>query len=399
METPESALALLLLHTVPHGRTETVPLSVALGRVTACAVQAPIALPPFDRSPLDGFTYAAADTVSATADDPIALEIIGELCAGSDEVFSPCSGQAVRIMTGAPIPKGCDCVIRQESVQEKDGFVYISEALRSEQNICYAGEDIPADAPILEAGQRLHAAHIGVLGSLGISSVSVYEPVKVALLCTGDELIEAGQPLTRGKIYNANQAMFSARLEELGIDCRILHTTGDDAAAATQSIQESLAWADMVLTTGGVSVGKKDILHDVYQLLQAKRLFWRISMKPGSPMLAGLVNNKIILSLSGNPFAAIACFELFAKPVLSQLSGDSQSCNRRIKVPLAGGSRKLHPARRMIRAHFDGVHVWVVEGNHSSGSLSSMMGCNCFIDVTPDCHELRENELVQVILF
>ncbi len=398
MESLESALALLMEHASPVSRREAVPLENALGRVLAEDVFAPIALPPFDRSALDGYTFRAEDVKEACAENPASLRVVGEILAGCGDELAIGPGQAVRIMTGGQIPEGCNCVIRQEDVTEQDGFVCIPKTFQQGQNICRAGEDVQKGEPVARRGERITAIHAGVLGGLGVTAVAVYARVTAALLCTGDELIPAGTPLTRGKIYNTNQAMLQARLMELGVTPLVLTPGKDDAQEVAIHLLQVLPRVDMILTTGGVSVGKKDILHDVLKLLNAKRLFWRIAMKPGSPLLAGLYEDKLLICLSGNPFAAIACFELFAKPVLMRMSGDTAPVNRRLQVPLNGCFAKASPSRRLIRAVYDGQKVTADERNHSSGSLCSMIGCNCLIDIPAGDDGLQSGDIVEIVL-
>ncbi len=398
MESLESALALLLKHAAPISRQEMLPLEMALGRVLQEDIHAPMNLPPFDRSPLDGYALRALDIQSAAKENPVTLQVIGELCAGCPDVYTAQEGQAVRIMTGAPVPYGCDCVVRQEDVVSGEDTVTLFSPLQPGQNICLAGEDVAKGSLVLHKGQRLSAVAIGVLAGLGITEAAVFAPVKAALLSTGDELAKPGQPLKRGSIYNINGPMLSARLAEIGVECVTLSPSGDDARSVAGQLLNVLPQVDIVITTGGVSVGKKDILHEVLDLMGARRLFWRIAMKPGSPLLAGVLEGKLLICLSGNPFAALACFELFAKPVLLRLKGEADPCNRRIRVPLTGAFQKPSPSRRLIRAVYDGVRVHAEDKNHSSGSLASMIGCNCLIDIPAGCGGLVSGDEVEIVL-
>lgn len=398
METLESALTLLLDHARPVAETEAVPLLDALGRVAAEDVTAPIAVPPFDRSPLDGYALRAADIASASRETPARLRVIGEACAGCGTVYQPGPGEAVRVMTGAPVPAGCDCVVRQEDTDEGDETVAVYAAVGAGKNVCYVGEDVQRGETLLPAGERLDSAHIGVLSSVGVTRVRIHRRARITLLCTGDELTQPGQPLTFGKIYDANQAVLTARLRELGVELTVLDSAADDPAKVAEALLAALPGSDLLLTTGGVSVGKKDIFHQVLPLMGVQRLFWKIAMKPGSPLLCGLCQDKLIICLSGNPFAALACFEVFAVPVLRALSGETDCSLRRTRAVLEGAFPKASPGRRLVRARFDGQRAVLTGDNHSSGSLKTMIGCNCLIDLPAGTPPVRSGETVEVIL-
>ena len=321
METLERALELLLARARAVRETELVPLGEALGRVTAEDIASPMAVPPFDRSPLDGYCLRSEDIAGASREHPAVLEVVGEACAGCGERFFVRPGQALRVMTGAPIANGCDCVVRQEDTDQGMTKVHVYASVAHHQNICWAGEDVHPGAVVVHAGERLTPAHLGVLSSVGVAQVRVVRRVRVCLLCTGDELMQPGQALPFGRIYDANRTVLTARLAELGVDTHVLTSEADDPQRVAAVLREAAGQADLILTTGGVSVGRKDIMHQVLPLMGAERLFWQVAMKPGSPLLCGAYQGKLMICLSGNPFAALACFEVFARPVLDALSG------------------------------------------------------------------------------
>lgn len=398
METLESALALLMERVQPVARTEYAPLQTLLGRVAAEDVAAPIQVPPFDRSPLDGYALRGADIAGASREHPARLQVIGEACAGCGEVFSPGPGQALRVMTGAPVPASCDCVVRQEDTDLGMETVAVYAAVPAGRNVCRAGEDVRLGDVLLHRGERITSAHIGVLASLGVTGVKVYAPVRAALLCTGDELRQPGEALPFGKIYDANRAVLSARLTELGVSLASPASREDDPEAVAQTLRQAAEHCDIMLTTGGVSVGKKDIFHQVLPLLGAERLFWKVAMKPGSPLLCGLYQGKLLICLSGNPFAALACFEIFAAPVLRRLAGETHVELRRAEGVLQDDFPKESKGRRLIRARVEGERVRLTGANHSSGSLATMIGCNCFIDIPAGAGPLHAGDRVEVIL-
>lgn len=398
METLESAAKILFDHAECVKETQIIPLGEVLGRIAARDVASAINVPPFDRSPLDGYCLHSEDIAGASRENPAVLEVVGEACAGCGEHFSVARGQALRVMTGAPVAEGCDCVIRQEDTDEGMEQVRMYASVGHNRNICWAGEDVAEGTVMVRAGEKLTASHIGVLSSLGVTQVEVKRRVKAVLLCTGDELVQPGEALTFGKIYDSNRAVLTARLFELGVEARVLSSEADDPQHVADVLRDAAKDADIILTTGGVSVGKKDIFHQVLPLMGAERLFWRVAMKPGTPMLCGKYDGKLMICLSGNPFAALACFEVFAKPVLRKLSGQSDYENIRVRAKLSGAFGKKSMGRRLIRARFDGMQVHVNDDNHSSGSLGTMLGCNCLVDIPAGSDALRDGDEVEIIL-
>lgn len=398
METLESALALMLSQAQTVRETEDVSLSAALGRVAAQDVLAPVQAPPFDRSPLDGYCLHSGDIAAASPESPARLSVVGEACAGCTERFHVPEGCALRVMTGAPVPPECDCVVRQEDTDEGMNTVRVFRPVGHGKNVCYAGEDVARGDCVLHRGEAVTAAHIGVLASLGVTRVTVYRRVRAVLLSTGDELVQPGQMLTYGQIYDANRAVLTARLAELGVEAMALDSAEDEPETVARLLEEAARSADVLITTGGVSVGKKDIMHRVLPCMGARRLFWKVAMKPGSPLLCGVYQDRLMICLSGNPFAALACFEVFASPVLRKLAGQTEVSLRRGKGRLTGGFPKASPGRRLIRARCEGDCVHLTGSNHSSGSLFSMIGCNCLIDIPAGSGPLQEGDEVEVIL-
>ncbi len=393
----EQGIELLLKNVQPTERMEKVDLLSSLGRVCAKSVAAPMDNPPFDRSPLDGYTFAAVATSRASNASPAQFKIVGEVCAGQYFTGTVKSGEAVRIMTGGKIPSGCDCVVRQEDVQADEQFVEVTQVLKEKQNYVFQGEDIKKGAVLLAAGEIITPAHIGSIASMGFNEVTVYAKPRVIICSTGDELLSLGQPLTEGKIYNSNLYVLAARLKELGAASAMLGIIADDSDAAAAFIREHMEDADLFLTTGGVSVGKKDIMHDVIKKLPAKRLFWRICMKPGTPVLSYVHKDKLGIALSGNPFAALATFELLVRPVLSKISRNPGMNYQRKMAVLQEDFPKESKGRRFIRANFDDGKVWLPGKNHSSGSLFSAVGCNAMIDIPAGSGALMRNSAVEIV--
>ena len=375
----EQAIEVLLDHTKKIEAVEEVPLLESLGRVIAEDAVASFDNPPFDRSPLDGYTFAASGTKGASQEHPASLTIIGEECAGDFFEGEVPEGAALRLMTGAAIPEGCDCVVRQEDVTLEDGRILVPYELHHHENYCFAGEDVRKGTLLVKKGTELTAAHLGVLASLGFGKVKVYRRLRVAIASTGDELVLPGEPLRPGKIYNSNLYVLAGRLQELGFQPEVLGILHDDVDEAAEFIDAWRDKADLFLTTGGVSVGKKDIMHGVVKKI-GTRLFWRVCIKPGAPVITYTAGNMLGIALSGNPFASFATFELLARQVLSKFSGRGSVRYIPVEGFLADKFPKPSYGRRFIRAHYRNG-VFTIPEQHDSGSLFSAAGCNALIDI------------------
>lgn len=392
----EQAVRVLLAHTNEVRESESVEIIDALGRTLAEDCMAAFDNPPFDRSPLDGYAFAAAGTDGASAAKPAVFRIIGEECAGDYYEQEVPAGCAIRIMTGGAIPAGCDCVVRQESVIVRDGVLQVPFPMKSHENYCFAGEDVRKGTLLAGKGTRLTAAHLGVLAGLGYGEVRVIRRVRVAIASTGDELLQPGMPLQPGKIYNSNLYILAGRLRELGFEPKILGILPDDVEACARIIRSWQDKVDLFLTTGGVSVGKKDIMHGVVSAI-GDRLFWRVCMKPGGPAIAYTFGHTLGIALSGNPFASYATFELMARPVLAKLS-DHAACELvRAQAVLTDRFPKASHGRRFIRAYHENGKVRLPE-QHASGSLASVVGCNAFIDIPAGTGPLEPGTEVDIVL-
>ena len=388
----------VLLSYVKTPQTERVPLMEAAGRTAAEDVYAAISNPPFDRSPLDGYTFAAACVAGATAERPVRLRVVGEECAGEFYAGTVGAGETVRIMTGGAIPADCDCVIRQEDVREDGDVILVPFPLRAHENYCDAGEDVRAGTHIIRKGQTLRAADLAVLASQGHTEAAVYRRPRVAVASTGDELLPPGEALRPGKIYNSNLFLIAARLKELGLDPVVLGILPDDVEEAAREIAAHAEGIDLFLTTGGVSVGKKDIMHGVVPAMGAERIFWRVNMKPGAPAIAYTRGDMLGIALSGNPFAAYATFELLARPVLARMQGCDEVQLRRTRAKLADAFPKECLGRRFLRARMGDDGLVYLPDQHESGTLYSAAGCDAFVDVPEGTPPLAVGTMVDVVL-
>ncbi|MCD7947579.1 MAG: molybdopterin molybdotransferase MoeA [Oscillospiraceae bacterium] len=393
----EDAIALMAQHITPLG-TEKVNLFQSLGRTLAYDITAPMPQPPFDRSPLDGYALRAEDIAGASKEHPVTLTVVDTIYAGDVPMIPVKEGQAVRIMTGSMLPPGCNCVLMQEETDMGNPDVAIYSSLKPYANYCYRGEDYRFGDLLIPAGARINAAAIGVLSSAGIvENIAVLRRPSIAVLSTGDEVVipGTGVELPAGKIYGSNANMIAARLCELGFaEVRIEHA-GDNADLVSSAIRQLAVKSEVVITTGGVSVGAKDILHDAIELLHAEKLFWHVKMKPGTPAIFSLYGNVPLLSLSGNPFAAAATFELLARPLLSAMTDEDWLYPRQIAGVVQTPFPKESRGRRFIRGRIANGKVFLPD-EHSSGSLSSMVGCNCLVDLPAGTPPLVGGEQVNV---
>lgn len=362
---------------------EMVFLQDAIGRVLAENVEAERDQPPFPRSPLDGYALRAADVDGASRDNPKILQVIGKIYAGSvfRGVVGP--GQAVRLMTGAPIPEGADTVIRQEDTSGGEEMVEIYTGSEPYANYCFQGEDYQAGTVLLQEGCTLDAGKISVLASIGKQKVPVYRRPQVAVISTGDEVLAPGEPWSPGKIYDSNRAYICGRLMEFGNPPALSDHVADDPYVMAEAIRASARTADFIITTGGVSVGEKDIMHETVELLGAEKLFWKVRIKPGSPTLAFQYKGVPVLCLSGNPFGAIVNFELLARPVLEKLSGQEKWKLLPGEAVLMNDYKKPAGARRFLRGYVERGKVMVNGKNQASGAIASMAECNCLVEITP----------------
>ncbi len=395
--TVEEALERIFAE-LPRGIPEKTPLLDALGCVLEEDLLADRDQPPFPRSPLDGYAVRSEDLAGASPENPAVLTVVAEEMAGHKIDGQVGKGQAVRIMTGAPIPPGADCVVKQEDTDYGEDLVQIRVSPAPYENYCFQGEDFRRGDCLVKKGTVMDSAAAAAAAGMGKDRVLVCRRPRVAVLTTGDELTEPGCPLPDGGIYNINRYLVSARLKELGLEPVTEEQAGDSEEDVAERIRAAAEKADMIITTGGVSVGKKDIMHGALQLLGARKLFWKLQLKPGMPTLCSVWNNTLILSLSGNPFGAAVGMELLARPALARLWRREQLAGRTVTGVLENGFEKSNKVRRMVRAVFSQGKVTVPCGCHSSGAISSMVGCNCLIDVPPGTERLAKGDRVKVVL-
>ena len=340
--------ARLLKRCVRPTAAETVPLSEALGRVLAEPVRSGENLPPFDRSPYDGYAFRAEDTAEASQERPAVLDIVEEVPAGQQPKCTVQKNQAVKILTGSPIPAGADAVIKFEDTLFNRATVAIGKPCRPGSNLVKAGEDVRAGEEVYPAGHAVSPASQGLLAGLGHSRVFVYRKPRVSIISTGDELLSAEQKLTPGKIRNSSAYLLAGFLAGWGIEAKQHGIVGDDEKAIAEAVEECRRRSDLVITTGGASVGDYDRVLRGLELITAQILFWKVKMKPGMATLAAVKEGTPILGLSGNPSAAAAALLLVGGPALAGLCGRTDDLFEKITVRLAQDFPKGSPVRRIL---------------------------------------------------
>ena len=395
----EQAEKLLLSEAGKITDTEEIPLWDAAGRVLSENISATLDQPPFPRLPLDGYAVRSGDIAGVSSENPAFLRVIDEVTAGHwcDKAVTP--GTAVRIMTGAPIPDGADCVVMQEYTNYGEDVVEIYKPVQAWKNYCFQGEDYRAGDRILAEGTVLGAIETGILASLGRCSVPVYRIPTVLVITTGDEIVPPGSPLLPGKIYDSNLYAVVTRLRQWGMKVLFSGAQDDDAEQVAEKIRSMAGQADLIITTGGVSVGKKDILHDVLKILGCKRLFWGVAVKPGMPTIGALYQDKMMICLSGNPYGAAVNLELMARPVLAKMSRRYDLQITRLNAVIDHDYFKKCPVVRYVRAFYRDGHVCAANGSNASGIISNLSGCNCLIEIPAGTSEVRRGDQVSVVLF
>ena len=399
----EQAEKLLLSETGKITDTEEIPLWDAAGRVLSENISATLDQPPFPRSPLDGYAVRSGDIAGVSSENPAFLRVIDEVTAGHwcDKAVTP--GTAVRIMTGAMIPEGADCVVKQEDTDyvriadpdQDRKTIKIYNNVGPGENYCPKGEDFSAGELLAEAGLLVDSYLLAAVTSAGVRDITVYRRLRAAVITTGDELQNADTSLEPGKIYDANGIWLCARLREMGCEILQYETAGDDRDKIADKISEVLKEADLILTTGGVSVGDKDLVPDVIESLNGRVLFHGIRVKPGMPTMLSVVEDIPVLSLSGNPFAVAALFELLVGGYLADRAEEVYIQKKETKV-LRQTFVKTGKPKRIVKGKCDeeGVFLPQIQRN---GQLKNGIGSNCLVVFPEGERTYPEGEKVQVI--
>jgi molybdopterin molybdotransferase len=375
-----------ILAALPPPTSETVPLSEALGRVALEPVVSPMDLPRFDNSAMDGYAVRAADVVGASSGRPVALRLRGQVAAG--EVFSGTieTGECVRLYTGSALPGGADAVVMQEDTRieaSEAKVVQVLAGVKPLENVRLRGEDVKSGAPVLRPGERISAARLSLLAALGVGDVRVGRSPRIALLATGNELREPGQPLGPGQIYESNRLTLAALTRSTGASTLLYPLVPDTLRATEQALEQALTEADIVVSSGGVSVGGLDFVKPAVQQLGGELGFWKVAIKPGKPFVFGRIGPKFLFGLPGNPVSAFVTFLLLVRPALLRWQGA-------VEVSLPGHPGVLDEAlsnqgdrRHFVRVCVDLAGRVRTAGVQASHVLGSLAACNGLVDVPP----------------
>lgn len=405
----EAALEVILGAITPV-RVEQVPLPNSAGRVLAQSMVAGVNVPPFANSAMDGYAVVGADIAAAAPENPVLLQVVANIPAGTASDVSLSPGTAARIMTGAPMPAGADTVVRFEETSEYmptenlgADEVAIYQPVSTGANVRPIGEDIREGSVILEAGHRLRSQDVGVLAAVGQAQVPVYRRPRVAILATGDELVAVDEAVGPGQIRNANEYVQAAMVQKYGGEPVMLGIARDTIDDLTAKIEQGLAHnVDLFITSAGVSVGDFDVVKNVLNA-KGEMQFWQVAIKPGKPLSFGLLDGGVpLIGLPGNPVAAMVAFEVFARPALLKLGGQTAWNRTNIQAVLEEeiiNSGRRHYMRGYLRQGPDGYRV-TTRGSgvqvQGSGILSSMVWANCLVVVPEQITSLPAGASVEV---
>ena len=373
--------------------TETIALSESLDRILAEDCVSRFAVPPFDKSPFDGYACRAEDT-------PGRLHVVGVAAAGCGPLPSLGRGEAVRIFTGAPLPAGADAIVKQENVTAADGEVLVPFSCVAGQNVIVKGEDIRPGACLIGKGTRLEPGHLGLLASQGTDRLSVFRRPRAVLIPTGTELFEPGQERSSYGIYNSSSYTLSATMKKLGLEVFRRDIVPDDAQAVAAAVRAALASdAQLVFTTGGASVGDFDFAAKSAGQLGAEPLFWKVNMKPGGALMVSTWQDKLLVNLSGNPAAAMMSLLVILRPLLERLCGMTVH-KEEWRLPVYSAMPKTCGVKRLLRGHLlvlDGCAWFAEHQGRGNGNLGSFVGCDLIGVVPGDSAPLEKGDMIRAL--
>jgi molybdopterin molybdotransferase len=400
MIKPEEALDIILAHTKRCEAVE-LPLTELDGYVLAQEVIAGHNVPPFDNSAMDGYALLAEDVAGAGEETPVTLRLTEEQPAGQSTKTRVEPGTAIKVMTGAPVPAGADVVVPIEQAAAAGARVDILAALPAGRNIRRAGEDMPQGSLALAADTPVTPVAVGLLASLGYARAEVFAKPKVAVIGTGNELVPVDQPLSPGKIRDSNSYALTAQARATGVRVERLGIAGDTKEDVHRLVTDALSVADVVVTSGGVSVGDYDFVKDVLAEMGADLKFWGVKQKPGKPLAFWTLGEKLIFGLPGNPVASLLCFEEYVRPALLKMMGRTK-----LRRPIVTAEMTHDLKKKPGRQHFIGVSLTAengryratVNGRQGSGILKSIAEIDGIAMVPSDTAQLKAGETVEVQL-
>jgi molybdopterin molybdotransferase len=385
----KTARELIHYHSEATSKTEKVNLMDALGYVVSEDVVSKIDMPPFRQSAMDG--YALCMNKSDT------YNVVAEVTAGDNKNPSLFMGEAVRIFTGAPVPDTANTVVMQEKTSVKGDAIYLEVPIKINENIRPKGEQIKEGDVAIPKGTQIKGAHIGFLAGLGITHINVFKKPSIAIVVTGNELIPAGNRLGYGEIYESNGAMLKAVLEELGYKKTSVINVKDDFETTKTTLHKTINNYDVVIVTGGVSVGDYDFVGSALRDLGVDEIFYKVKQKPGKPIFFGKKNQKAIFGLPGNPAAALSCFYVYGYPHLKMREGALNNELQRISIPLSSDYTVKGNRAHFLKARIEGDSVGILSGQ-SSAMLRAFGYANALVFLPENAQELKKGEKVTAIL-
>lgn len=407
MINAKQAREIILKDILPLKEFEFLNLSLCSGRVSAQDIKSKENIPPFNNSAMDGFTLAAKDSQGASRENPKTLKVVEDLPAGYVAMKTVKPNQVIRIMTGAPLPKGADSVIMVEETKKLIAHssqlttidsIQIFREVRPCENVRCAGEDVKKNETVIKKGSLLKSGHIGMLASLGCSIIKVFRKPKIAILATGDELVGIEAKLKPGKIRNSNTYSLYAQALKTGALPIILGIARDKKREIAAKIKKGLN-ADMLLVSGGVSVGDYDFVKDVLNDLGAEMKFWKVAMRPGKPLAFGMIRKVPVFGLPGNPVSGMVAFEQFVRPAILKMAGARDIFRFHLPATIKEGFQKKKGLRYFLRAVLEnknGALFASLTGPQGSGILKSFVLANGIMELPEDVTQVRAGEKVQV---
>nr|WP_315185922.1 gephyrin-like molybdotransferase Glp [uncultured Flavobacterium sp.] len=380
---------LILKNNLPAPQEIEYSLLQARKHVLAQTLLSPINMPPFRQSAMDGFALCLHEA--------LVYEIIGEIKAGDTHQVVLLPGQAIKIFTGAAVPDTAQAVIQIEKVSVNENQLVLEEAVQAGTNVRPIGEQIARGELALEKGTLLNAAAIGFLAGLGFTSVKVFQKPHVGILVTGNELVKPGSPLEYGKVYESNGIMLESALNEASFEAVNLYEVNDNYENTRNKLQEAFLENDVVLVSGGISVGDYDFVAAALKELEVETLFYKVNQKPGKPLFAGKLKDKMVFALPGNPAAALTCFYVYVLPTLSILSGKATNYNQAKSIAIAHDYKVHNTRSQFLKAHIINGEA-IILSHQASSMLNSFSVANGLVFVPNGSYELKQGDSVDVYL-
>ena len=380
---------LILKNNLPAPQEIEYSLLQARKHVLAQTLLSPINMPPFRQSAMDGFALCLHEA--------LVYEIIGEIKAGDTHQVVLLPGQAIKIFTGAAVPDTAQAVIQIEKVSVNENQLVLEEAVQAGTNVRPIGEQIARGELALEKGTLLNAAAIGFLAGLGFTSVKVFQKPRVGILVTGNELVKPGSPLEYGKVYESNGIMLESALNEASFEAVNLYEVNDNYENTRNKLQEAFLENDVVLVSGGISVGDYDFVAAALKELEVETLFYKVNQKPGKPLFAGKLKDKMVFALPGNPAAALTCFYVYVLPTLSILSGKATNYNQAKSIAIAHDYKVHNTRSQFLKAHIINGEA-IILSHQASSMLNSFSVANGLVFVPNGSYELKQGDSVDVYL-